>query len=114
RVMQLGRLRCGQAGSRRSRKLLPPSVDRLRMLVCDRDVSGQSAKMRFVLIAPDCVPGTPRSTVSCGSPQRKWAETRVAGAKLMPAEVLNVAGGPSRSAGGAPSTGGWVDGAPLS
>ena len=71
--MQFGRLRCGQAGSSRSRKLLPPSVERLSRLVCEREVSGQSAKMRLVLIAPDCVPATPRSTVSWGSPQRKWA-----------------------------------------
>jgi hypothetical protein len=101
-VRQFGRLRASQVGSSRSRKLFPPSSERLRLLVWVRELSGQSTKIRFGLTAPlTSCDDTWRSIVSCGSPPRKCAETSVGGANVIPDEVLNATfGGVPGGAGG--------------
>src|ERR687887_2370544 len=58
----------------------PPSSERASWLVCEREVSGQSTKIRFGSSRPGCETAVCRSIVICGSAPSEWAETVVDGA----------------------------------
>src|SRR2546421_2290149 len=66
--------------SYRRRNESPPSSERDSWPISVRVESGQSTKIRLVLIRPAVEPATVRSIVVCGSAPRKCAETVVDGA----------------------------------